>query len=178
MRSLSFACILALALPAVCLSQSLAEIAAKEKERRKKNQEAGVKARVVTDRDLVAVHEEGVEEAEDAAGSVPGTSAPAAEASSSAETAQKALEAAWRRRMAQAESRRERARKRHATLSNLYLVNGQYYLDAKGRVVRITVDELQRMTAQAKAELEAAERAIETLEDEARRAGVPPGWLR
>jgi hypothetical protein len=34
------------------------------------------------------------------------------------------------------------------------------------------------MTAQAKAELEAAERAIETLEDEARRAGVPPGWLR
>jgi len=175
MRTLSVACVLALALPALGQSQSLVEIAAKERERRKKNQETGIKVRVITERDLVALHEEGEEEYEPSPSEAP---PPAPEAGANAEASRKALEAAWRRRMARAQTRLERARKKHENLSNLFLVTGQYYLDEKNRAVKITVSELQRLTGQAKAELEAAERAVESVEEEARRAGVPPGWLR
>jgi hypothetical protein len=41
-----------------------------------------------------------------------------------------------------------------------------------------SVGELQKLTADAKAELDAAQKALEDLEEEARRANVPPGWLR
>jgi hypothetical protein len=80
--------------------------------------------------------------------------------------------------MAQAQARRERARKTYEGLTRMYLVNGEYYVDARGRTVIGSVEQLQRLTARAKAELEAAEKAVETLEEQARRAGVPPGWLR
>jgi hypothetical protein len=58
------------------------------------------------------------------------------------------------------------------------LVPGYEYQDEKGRTVTRSVDELQRMTAAAKAELDAAEKALADLRERARRAGVPPGWLR
>jgi len=58
------------------------------------------------------------------------------------------------------------------------LVPGYEYQDGKGRTVIGSVEELQRMTAAAKAELDAAEKALADLRERARRAGVPPGWLR
>jgi hypothetical protein len=41
-----------------------------------------------------------------------------------------------------------------------------------------SIEQLQGKTAAAKKAVEAAERALVNLEEEARRAGVPPGWLR
>ena len=41
-----------------------------------------------------------------------------------------------------------------------------------------SVQQLQGLTARAKAALEAEEQALEALLEEARRTNVPPGWLR
>jgi hypothetical protein len=102
MRALSAALVLALVLPTVGLGQFLADVAAREKERRRKNQQTGVKARVVTDGDLAALPEEGTEEeAEETTTPAPETP-PAPETSPNLEAGRKALEAAWRRRMKQA----------------------------------------------------------------------------
>ncbi len=60
----------------------------------------------------------------------------------------------------------------------LNLVPGMRYVDEKGQTVIGSVRELQGLTRRARAELAAAEKALEDLHDEARRAGVPPGWLR
>jgi predicted nucleic acid-binding Zn-ribbon protein len=43
-----------------------------------------------------------------------------------------------------------------------------------GRSLNKTVAELERV----RGEIEAQEQAVADLEEEARRAGVPPGWLR
>ena len=60
----------------------------------------------------------------------------------------------------------------------MHLVPGYEYVDSSGRTVIRSIEELQGLTARAKAEREAAEKALEDLLEEARRANVPPGWLR
>ncbi len=87
-------------------------------------------------------------------------------------------ESIWRGSVAQATARVERARRSYQTLAGMNLVPGYEYQDEKGRTVIHSVDELQRMTAAAKAELDAAEKALADLLERARRAGIPPGWLR
>jgi hypothetical protein len=57
-------------------------------------------------------------------------------------------------------------------------VPGYEYVDERGRAVIRSVEELQKLTATAKAELGAAEKALDDLLEEARRANVLPGWLR
>ena len=84
----------------------------------------------------------------------------------------------WRYNAARAQSRVESARRKHQFLSSLNLVPGYEYVDGGGRTVIGSVEQLQGMTAAAKSELDAAERALEDLQEQARRAGVPPGWLR
>jgi hypothetical protein len=58
------------------------------------------------------------------------------------------------------------------------LVPGYEYVDAKGMPAIRSVEELQALTARAKAELEAAQKSLEDLLEQARHASVPPGWLR
>jgi hypothetical protein len=41
-----------------------------------------------------------------------------------------------------------------------------------------SIEDRQKLTADARAELEAAEKALADVLEEARRANVPPGWLR
>ncbi len=180
MRKLFATSVLLLALPAVGLGQSLGAAAQKEKDRRKKNQESGVKAKVVTDEDMAAAHQDAPKT--EASPSPPRSLfAPPqgeTESSDSSERVRKQQEASWRARMTQANARLERAKKAYDTLSQMYLAPGEYYVDEKGRAVILSAEELQRMTARAKAELEAAQKAVENLEDEARRANIPPGWLR
>jgi hypothetical protein len=57
-----------------------------------------------------------------------------------------------------------------------------FYAEADGIAQRgkIGAEANERLTLleEAKKELEAATRGIEELEDEARRAGAPPGWVR
>ena len=50
--------------------------------------------------------------------------------------------------------------------------------DAAKKEKARSVEHLQGLTAEAKSELDEAERALADLLEDARRAGVPPGWLR
>lgn len=171
-------------LPALVLGQSLGDAARKEQERRQKLKAEGVKARAVTEDDLSAgtpspapgkpVATPSPQPAD--AKTTPATTAVGAADDEARQRRQS--EDAWRRRMALAHARVERATKRYETLSKMALSPGEYYVDSENRPLITTVEQLQRLTAEAKAEQEAARRAIEDLEDEARRANVPPGWLR
>jgi hypothetical protein len=84
----------------------------------------------------------------------------------------------WRGRVNQARARVERARQAYQKLAGMNLVPGYEYQDERGRTVIASIEQLQGMTAAAKAELDAAEKALADLLEEARRANVPPGWLR
>jgi hypothetical protein len=57
-------------------------------------------------------------------------------------------------------------------------VPGYEYVDDKGGPVVRTIEELRSPTAAAKARCDAAQAARDQLLEEARRARVPPGWLR
>lgn len=169
--------------PTLVLGQSLADVARKEKERRQRNEESGVKPLVVTDEELKTGKGELANDPD-----APGMYEPAAERpvrGSRARTAEPAGsrgdadEGSWRGRKASAVARLEAARQKHDTFSQMWLAPaGEYYVDRKtGRRIE-SVGELQKLTAGAKAELDAAQKALDDLEEEARRAGIPPGWLR
>jgi aspartate/tyrosine/aromatic aminotransferase len=72
----------------------------------------------------------------------------------------------------------EEARKRRELLSKLHLTTGAYYVDENNQPVITSVEQLQGMVAQSQAELDAASEALRQLREDARRAGVPPGWIR
>lgn len=163
----------AVALPAA--SQSLGEAARREKERR-----AQVKkpAKVVTEADLKPG-----EPTEEPAESLPpvDTTSPDAVASRGGSP----QEATWR----------QKARQAHEAVSQAE----QRVKDAEARLEALRLDmdptkgaldasRLQRLEAerqaaqqdveQARAQLQQAKQALETLEEEARRNSIPPGWLR
>ena len=77
-------------------------------------------------------------------------------------------EKTWRARAAAARERVELARKKYETLAPMNVAPDRpgEYIDFEG------------MKAAAKAEYEVAQKALDDLHDEARRASVPPGWLR
>jgi hypothetical protein len=170
--------------PALVLGQSLADVAQKEKERRQKNQEKGVKPRVVTDEELKAgegklANDPSKPGMYQAATESPSGGVASGGGAEKTEQAEPAGEAAWRGRMADARAKVEAARKKHEAFSQMWLVpDGSYYVNKKTGERIQSVEQLQAMTAAAKAELDAAEKAVEDLELEARRASVPPGWLR
>jgi hypothetical protein len=71
------------------------------------------------------------------------------------------------------------AEEAHAALASLsFGLEDNEVFDAHGQVLYRSLGDLQQATARAKAERDAAQRALEDLLEEARRAGVPPGWLR
>jgi F0F1-type ATP synthase membrane subunit b/b' len=51
-------------------------------------------------------------------------------------------------------------------------------VDDNGNVIVETLDQLRALVAEASRELIDAEKAAADLEEQARRAGVPPGWRR
>jgi hypothetical protein len=87
-------------------------------------------------------------------------------------------ETEWRARVRRARARVEQARARRQALDELYLVEGEMYVDENGKPVIESLDQLRRLVREADEELAAAERALADLQEEARRQGVPPGWLR
>ncbi len=58
------------------------------------------------------------------------------------------------------------------------MVPGDIMVDEKDRPVITTVEKLQGMTIAAKKAWDAAQKGLANLEEEARKAGVPPVWLR
>jgi hypothetical protein len=176
----------------VTSGQSLGDAAAREKARREKAGESGRAARTVTDEDLKNGARDGAESAgtySPAAGTGAtgpdvttqqggARSRPESRQSAPAGTARNGEEY-WRSRMQAARTRVAEAEKVVAELEKLYLVEGEMYVDVKtGRPVVSSLAELRAMTARAKAERDVARQAVRDLEDEARRAGALPGWLR
>ncbi len=143
------------ALPSFASDQSLAEAARKARERREKNAKEGVKTKVYTQEDVQKA---------------PPLRLVRPWAGES--------ETAWRGRFAEARRRAESARKEYDFWNGYTMVPGEILVDEKDRPVITSIGQLQGKTAAAKRALEAAEKALGNLEEDARKAGVPPGWLR
>jgi len=163
-------------------AQSLSDAAQKEKERRQKvREQSGGESRVVTGE---ALKSNGGKLANDPKAASPSPKAGSPSLLSSPpraidESASRSNEESqWRSRARAAEARVERAQKAYDTLRDMYLVNGEYYADKDGRPLVTSVEQLQRLTEQARAELDAAKKALDDLQESARRQNVPPGWLR
>ena len=63
-------------------------------------------------------------------------------------------------------------------LSQLSLVEGEYYVDDQGNRAIRNLAHLRQLVAEADADLARAKKALVDLEEEARRSGALPGWLR
>jgi len=196
LRAIVVAAAAILVLPPVTAAQGLGDASKKEKARREQGKVT--KAKTYSQDDLATLPPVANEPATDSGEATP-TPATRLPAPSRAEevrpaggepifqdetstatkgSARRSDENLWRGRVAQARARVERARQKHQTLAGLNLVPGYEYQDAHGRTVIRSVEQLQGMTAAAKAELDAAEKALADLLEEARRENVPPGWLR
>jgi len=165
-------------------AQSLAEVARKEEARR---QTVKHSSKVYTNKDLKpAARWSGAPPAQ------PPTSEPAVSgekalekpeaAESQEEDARAKDEQQWRARMAEARTALERSKTFAQALQSQ--ING-LYADFTARddpAQRASIErERQKSLAElerVKSEIQAQIKAIADLEEEARRAGVPPGWLR
>jgi hypothetical protein len=188
---------LSLPLPLVSAGQSLGSVAKKERERRDKNKKEGVAAREFSEEEVFGENEEKDapegepgEEAEGETIEAPSTDEaviPGVDPNVGEDDAEKfekesrerrRNEAEWRSKATSARSRIADARKTVQFFENLYLPPNGRYVDAHGNTVVESLDHLKRLTREANDELAAAELAWKQMQDEARRAGIPPGWLR
>jgi hypothetical protein len=164
--------------PALAQSPSLVDLARKEQERRKALK--GSSAKVYSDKDLPKAAAPAV------ASTVPSTPAPTAVAPeqkpAEAKPDDQKDEAWWRARIAQAREAQRRAevfaealQSRINALSTDVVNRDDPYQRAKIADDRLkAIAELQRVTG----EIEQSKKEIADIEEEARRANVPPGWLR
>lgn len=198
MRIFRTACLLlvCLCLPLVSAGQSLGNVAKKERERRDKNKKEGVAAHEFSEEEVFGEKEaqkapegEGGEETVSSDGPsnaadeavIPGVDPNLVEDGDRHEKEsreRKRSEAAWRSKASEARSRIAAARERVRFCEELYLGPNEYYIDANGNTVVDSAEQLQQMTREAKQELAAAEQNWKQIQDDARRSGVPPGWLR
>jgi hypothetical protein len=167
--------------PATAGAESLADAARREKARREKVQAATGKATaVVTETELAASKGElatvlsgpaGRPAARASGGAPPRT--PAAGGSGSDDR-----EEYWRSRMGEARARLAAAEARYETLDRAIRLGQPGIYDSNGRRRAYSLQSLKAMADEAQAEVEEARRAMARLEDDARRAGALPGWLR
>jgi hypothetical protein len=188
-RSLAWLVLICLSLPLAAAGQSLGSVAKKERERRDKNKQEGVEAREFTEEEVFGDSTTGTESTEAEAGEAPPEDpmpavkeeeGPAKEndARDRESRERKRSEAEWRSRVSAARARIAQARERVKYFEELYLGPNEYYVDANGKKVYESAEQLQQLTREAKEELAAAEKDWKAMQDEARRGGVPPGWLR
>ena len=180
-RRLPVLALLLVVLPATLGAQGLGDASKKEQARRKQAQQQGTEAKTYTDADvkgLAPIANEGSTTAPARDAAPAGAATATAAALGGDESLRQQDEQRWRSRLARANARLAAARQAHETLASLTLVPGYVYQDESGRTVIGSVSQLQQMTARAKAELDSAQKALDDLLEEARRANVPPGWLR
>jgi hypothetical protein len=183
-----------LALPAAAVAQSsqpsLAEIARKEAERRKTAKEAKI---VITDKNLPESARRPASTAAPADGNQPahaGEQKPAAaagaagggDASAKPASSGDQGEALWRGKITQA---REALRRNEVFLQALQtrvnaLATDYYGRDDPYQKMKLAGERDQAIQEmeKVKADVESSKKQIADIEEEARRAGVPPGWLR
>jgi hypothetical protein len=178
--------------PVTVLAQgpALGEVARKEQERRKAQPNAG---KVYTNKDLPAsaLKPEGATQAPPASTATPVEGQPgAAEGQEGAQKAEQkgeekpaaSQEAAWKKRMSDAREELRRAemfaqalQTRVNSLTSDYLSRSDPAQKARLGQER---KEAQAELARVKQDIERAKKQIADIEEEARKAGVPPGWLR
>jgi hypothetical protein len=157
---------------AVASSQSLAEVAKKEKQRRDKNSTAST--RTITDRELSS----SFRGLPDSSSTVQTSSAGAAEGTAAAGTEGQEGEAAQDETKTQAywQNRVKGSKDKIAKLEQ------QLQSDDWGEGQRVGVDPLGANNLgnrqKAEQELAAARSELAAIQAEARKAGVPPGWTR
>ncbi len=171
-------------------AQSLADVARAEASRRKAQEQ---EAKVYTNDDLKSDFTRpagpatpATPDAAPAAGKS-GTTAPpaggaAAPATSAAPASQQRDQAYWSGRMTEARSQLERSRTFATALQSRIDALMTDFVNRDNPVERAAIEQ-DRIKALAeldrvKKEIEAQTKAIADIEDEARRAGVPSGWLR
>jgi hypothetical protein len=173
-----------LVLPALALGQSLGDAARKERARREKTEKTDHASPTFTEDDLAATKGQIAND--------PGTADAAAEREGEASRRTEAptpsvapepstmlrQEAYWRGRARQARGRVATADRRYKALQKMILYGQPLMYDSNGRRVIYSIYAMKERADEAKAELRAAEKALEDLADEARRAGALPEWLR
>ena len=175
--------VLVLAIPMHSTAQSLGEVAKKEKKRREKNQDHGAKVHVVDEDAVATLDKEPTDpaelpEEESVDSPLPPSGDRSDKASNPARSDRRQQEVEWRARVSEIKSRLSEAKERFEFLSGLHLIPGEYYVDENGRPVITSLEQLRSMVAEAKTELDAAQKAMDDLREEARKKSVPPGWLR
>ena len=171
--------LLVLLIPALAAAQSLGDAAQKEKERRKKIQHSGTASPVITDDELKSNHGTLANDPKAAPAASPQASPkPGAAAPTPASVDPRRDEESWRSRVAEAQVRIDDAKKRYDMLNGLSLVGGEYYVDENGKPLITSLEQLRKLIAQAKAQMDAAQNALDGLLESARQQNVPPGWLR
>ena len=179
MSRLLGALVILVAVAGTARAQSLADLARKEEARRK---DVKKPSRVITNKDLKA--SDNVAPPEPAEGQAPAP-APADNADKTDDGQPKAEasdEQVWRQKMADARTALERSQMHLDALQNR--IDGLWaQFTAHDNYVERERIEADRKKALAeydrvKAEIEDQKKAITDLEEQARRANVPPGWLR
>jgi len=197
MRIAGIACLLlvGLSLPLLSEAQSLGSVAKKERERRDKNKKDGVAAREFSEEEVFGEKEEEKAPEDEAGEQIESSDGPSLEDDAvipggdekledegekfeKESRERKRSEAEWRSKVSAARARIADAQKTVQFFEELYLAPESRYVDAQGRTVIDSIDHLQRLTKEAKEELAAAELDLKRIQDDARRAGIPPGWLR
>jgi hypothetical protein len=172
---------LVLLVPALAVGQSMDDAAQKEKERRKKLQQAGVSAKVITDAELKANHGSVANDPKAPPATTspqPSAAKPPAAPTPAPTPNPREQEESWRHRVVEAQGRLGEAKEHYDFLNSLSLGPGESYVDENGKPLITSLEQLRRLIAEAKANVDAAQKALDDLLETAREQGVPPGWLR
>jgi len=176
--------IAALLVPSMAATQSLADVARVEEARRKA---AKAPAKVYTNDDLRR-NGEAAPTPPPVAGGKPETAAATSSGSGASKSPAAAQDSSgkdekyWRGRMSEARSAVQRSQAFHDALqSQINGLNTEFVnMDDPAQRAVVEKKRLDALAEQArvKSEMAAHTKAIADIEDEARRAGVPAGWLR
>jgi hypothetical protein len=189
MRTAWHASWLLLILPRLCAGQSLGDAAQKEHQRREKLGKTEGPSRIIKDEDLAANKGKLANEADAAP-------EPALEGEDPEPARERPAptgfhlpegpdamppaggEGYWRGRVGEARGRVERAQRRHDSLERQIRFGQPDMYNENGQQVIYSIYQMKAKADEADAELGAAQKALEDLYTEARRAGALPGWLR
>jgi hypothetical protein len=178
--SIAAAAVITLALASAASGQALGDVARKEEARRKAV--APKPGKVYTNEDLRPVDPTSTP----APAQAPATAAPAAPAQGKPEEKPaddpKKDEAYWRTRMAQLRDGLQRAKMfQEALQTRINSLSNDFASRDDPAQRNVVASDRQKALAEldrVKKEIADFEKQITDLEDEARKAGVPPGWLR
>jgi hypothetical protein len=178
MKTLGMLAVALLLLPSPVRAESLAEAAKREQARREKNKQEGVKPIVITQDDVKEHKDSSADTPSNAGGSSASSKAGSLSLGTETLSPSGASEEAWRSRAQAARDRVAAARKRLAeTPEGIRKETDAYGLDNRTHGTMISIVPNPAYAA-AQSELKNAEKALADLDDEARRAGALPGWIR